>query len=41
MQLLSVSGEKTRTVFPVGQFFLVVVGECLAKCPNSKKTPLP
>ena len=40
MQLLRVSRRKYRRLFPNGGFLYCVVGECLSKCPNSKKTPL-
>ena len=31
-----------REVFPCGaEFFFRVVHDCLSKCPNSKKSPLP
>ena len=38
---LKVSRRKNRIIFPCGAFLSCVIGECLAKCPNSKKTPLP
>ena len=41
MRFLRVSRGKTRRFFPCGAFPSHVVGECLWKCPNSKKTPLP
>ena len=41
MKFLRVSRGKTRRFFPCGAFLSRVVGECLSKCPNSKKTPLP
>ena len=41
MQFLRVSRRKNRRFFPCGTFLSCVVGECLSKCPVSKKTPLP
>ena len=41
MQFLRVSREKNRRFFACGAFLSCVLGECLSKCPNSKKTPLP
>ena len=40
MQFLRVSRRKNRRFFPYGAFLSCVVGECLSKCPNSKKSPL-
>ena len=40
MKFLRVSRGKTRRFFPCRAFLSGVVGECLSKCPNSKKTPL-
>ena len=40
MQFFRVSKENTK-IFPCGRFLFRVVDECLSKCPNSKKTPLP
>ena len=34
-------GKKAGYFFPVKPFSFVVIGECLTKCPYSKKTPLP
>ena len=41
MQFLRVSRRKNRRFFPCGTFLSCAVGECLSKCRNSKKTPLP
>ena len=41
MQFLRVSKRKNQRFFPCGAFLSCVVAECLSKCPNSKKTPLP
>ena len=41
MQFLRVSRRKNQRFFPCGAFLFCFVGECLSKCPNSKKTPLP
>ena len=41
MKFLRVFRRKTRRFFHYGTFLSRVVGECLSKCPNSKKTPLP
>ena len=41
MQFLSFCRSKHPKFFPAGPFFLVLELECLLKCPNSKKTPLP
>ena len=41
MQFLRVSRRKNRRFFPYGAFLSCVVGECLSKCPNSKKILLP
>ena len=41
MQYLRVSRQKNQRFFPCGAFLSCVVDECLSKCPNSKKTPLP
>ena len=38
---LRVSRRKYRIFFPCGASFSCVIGECLSKCPNSKKTSLP
>ena len=35
------SGEETGDLFRAGSFFLVSYMDCLSKCHNSKKTPLP
>ena len=35
-----ISRGKTHRFFPCGAFLSRVVGECLSKCPNLKKTPL-
>ena len=39
--ILRVSRRKTGDFFPCGAFLSRVVDECLSKCPNSEKTPLP
>ena len=41
MKLLRVSRGKTHRFFPSRAFLSPVVGECLSKCPNSKKLPCP
>ena len=41
MQFLRVSRRKNQRFFPCRDFLSCVLGECLSKCPNSKKTPLP
>ena len=41
MGFLRASRRKNRRFFPCGDFLSCVVGECLSKHPNSKKTPLP
>ena len=41
MQFLRVSRRKKRRFFTGGAFLSCVLGECLSKCPISKKTPLP
>ena len=41
MKFLRVSWGKTRRFYAYGAFLSRVVGKCLSKCPNSKKTPLP
>ena len=41
MHILRVSRRKNRRFFPCEAFLSCVVGECLSKYPNSKKTPLP
>ena len=40
IQFLKVFRIKYRRFFPAGSFF-PIVHNCLSKCPNSKKTPLP
>ena len=39
MKFLRVSRGKTCRFLPYGAFLSRVVGACLSKCPNSKKTP--
>ena len=34
-------GKKNRRFFPRGAFLSRAAVECLPKCPNSEKTPLP
>ena len=41
MQFLRVSTRKNGRLFACGAFLSCVVDECLSKCPNSTKTPLP
>ena len=41
LQVLRVSNRENRRFFPCSAFLSCVVGECLSKCPNSKKIPLP
>ena len=41
MKFLRVSRQKTRRFLPCGAFLSRAIGECLSKCPNSKKTPCP
>ena len=41
MRFLRVSRGKTTKFLACGAFLSRVVGECLSKCPNSKKTPMP
>ena len=41
MQFLRVSRQENQRLLPCGTFLSCVVGECLSKYPNSKKTPLP
>ena len=41
MKFLRVSWGKISRFYPCRAFLSRVVGECLSKCPNSKKTPLP
>ena len=42
IQFLRVSRQKNRDFFPCRAFLSrAVVYECLSKCPNSEKTPLP
>ena len=41
LQFLRVSRQKKRRFFPCGAFLSRAVVECLSKCPNSEKTPLP
>ena len=41
MTFLRVVRENNQIFFPCRAFFSRVVDECLSKCPNSKKTPLP
>ena len=41
MKILRVSRGKTHRFFTCGAFLSRVVGECLSKCSNSKKIPLP
>ena len=41
MKFLRVSRQINQRFFPCGTFLSRAVGECLSKCPNSKKTPLP
>ena len=40
MQFLRVSKQRNQRFFPCRAFLFCVVGECLSKCPNSKKTLL-
>ena len=41
MQFLRVSRRKNWRLFPRGAFLSCILGQCLSKCPNSKKTRLP
>ena len=40
-KFLRVPREKTRRLFSCKAFLSNVVGQCLLKCPNSEKPPLP